>query len=293
MAKKEKTIITNQVTPDEVKAAVAAIDADLPENLEEEIQKEKEKEEAIETDEEEHAEGFEDAGTLEVTDEETPVVLPEEEKPTKPEVKKPLKQELPSPEVRERESGQEAMVLNSKNKKILETIEEANNIPEPTIEELKEYATKMGADYDELDTFSQNMLKKTFKSEKKDAVLTGLVEDERNMKVWQDKVEAFSADENTLQEFPSLAGHEEDFVKYCSKKTHMNADFNLLVAGFLFKLPEETKNKNLLLPRGGGSRNGPAKPVEPTQDDARADRKKDLKSYMEKVQKGKYKIALD
>ena len=292
MAKKEKTIITNQVTPEEVKTAVAAIDAELPENLQEEIDKEKEKEanEAVEG-EEEHAEGFEDAGVLEVTDEETPPAVIEET--PKPEVKKEVKQELPSPEVRARESGQEAMVLNSKNKKILETIEEANNIPEPTIEELKEYAKNMGADYDELDTFSQNMLKKTLKSEKKDALLTNLVADEKNMKIWQDKVEAFAADETTLQDYPSLAGHEEDFVKYCSKKTHINADFNLLVAGFLFKLPEETKNKNLLLPRGGGGRNGPAKPVEQTQDDARAMRLKDPKKYMEMVRTGKFKVVID
>jgi hypothetical protein len=294
MAKKEGTKITNQVTPNEVKDKVAAIDAELPENLQEEIDKEKEKE-AGEAVEEEHAEGFEDAGTLEVTDEETPVVVPEEEDetPTKPEIKKPVKQELPSPEVRARESGQEAMVLNSKNKKILETIEEANNIPEPTIEELKEYATKMGAEYDELDTFSQNMLKKTFKSEKKDALLTNLVADEKNMKIWQDKVEEFAADETTLQDYPSLAGHEEDFVKYCSKKTHINADFNLLVAGFLFKLPEENKNRNLLLPRGGGSKNGPAKPVELNQDDARVMRQKNPKKYLEMVQAGKFKVVID
>ena len=293
MAKKEKTTITNQVTPQEVKDAVAAIDAELPENLQEEIDKEKENatEEPVEVSDDEKEEDFSDAGDLEVSDEETTPVVTEEN--PKPEVKKPVKTELPPPEVRARESGQEAMVLNSKNKKILDTIEEANNIPEPTIEELKEYAVKMGADYDELDTFSQNMLKKTLKSERKDALLTNLVADERNMKVWQDKVEAFAADETTLQEYPALAGHEEDFVKYCSKKTHINADFNLLVAGFLFKLPEDTKNRNLLLPRGGGTRNGPARPTELTQDDARVMRQKNPKKYLEMVQAGKFKVVID
>lgn len=282
--KNEGTKITNKVTPEEVAEAVAEIDNELPENLGEVL----DKEESEKVDDE----NFDDAGTLETSDnEEEPEKIEKVEDEEVEEKKTP--KPLPPIEERYKEAGQEAMVLNSKNKKILETIEEANNLPEPSIEELKEYAKQMGSDYEDLDTFAQNMLKENLQNKKKFGKITDLVAEERNMKLWADKVEAFATDDKTIETYPALSGHEEEFVKYCSKKTHINADFNLLVAGFLFKLPEENKKKNLLLPRSGSSKNAPAKPIELTQDDARAIRMKDPAKYMEMARTGKIKIVLD
>ena len=65
------------------------------------------------------------------------------------------------------ESTREASALYFKNQKLNQTIEEAAQIAEPTQEELTAYAKSIGADYEDLDEFSQNMVKRTYINEKR------------------------------------------------------------------------------------------------------------------------------
>ena len=103
--------------------------------------------------------------------EQDPIIEDEEEQdiPGFYDEEKDEKEPTPEIDYKEKfsESSREASALYFKNQKLTETIDEASKMPEPTIEELKEYANTQGADYDELDTFSQNILKKTLTNERK------------------------------------------------------------------------------------------------------------------------------
>lgn len=282
MTKENKgTTITNQVTQEEVNARVAEIDKEVPENLQEEIDKENEVAVVVE---DEPAEDPSDEVVQTKSQEELDITPEPEKEPQKP--------QLPPIEDRYKESGQEAMILNNRNEKILETIEEADKTTETTIEELRVHALSLGENYDNLDTFSQNLVKDSLLSKKYREKLSTLVADDKNTKAWVKKVSDFISEDKVIEDYPALKGHQEDFLKYASKKTHLGADLELLIAGFLFKLPKEEKPQDVLLPRGGGSNNMPIKPAQLTQEDARAIRKKDPTKYMEMVREGKFKIDL-
>jgi hypothetical protein len=286
MTKEKKgSTITNQVTPKEVEDKVAEIDKEIPENLQEVMDKEKDGGEIVVEDEPEDK------------DPETePINTPsQEELDITPEATpEPEKNPLPPIEDRYKESGQEAMILNNRNEKIVDTIEEAEKITEAdiTVEELKNYALALGENYDNLDSFSQNLLKKSLLQDKRFGKITTIVSDQKNIKAWVNKITDFISDDKITEQYPALKGHEDDFLKYASKKTHMSADPELLIAGFLFRLPKEEKPGDILLGRGSGTKNMPIKPAELTQEDARILRKKDPRKYMEMVQQGKFKIDL-
>lgn len=279
--------ITNQRSKEEIRSEVAKIDAEVPEApefvkiMENKEPEAEEPQEDTETQEElsEDGELVEDEKFEVVEEEEAPVV---EEKP-----------KLPSPEVRARESGQEAMILHSKNKKIMETIDEAEALPVPTVEELTAYAKEMGENYEDLDTFAQNILKESLMNKRRFAKISSLAEEERQVAKWVSKIEEFVEREDITQQYPLLASQAEDFIKYASKKSHIGADLDLLVAGFMWKNPPKKNQGSVLLPSsnkaGSGSQN---KPVEPTEEDAKVVRTQDPKKYKQMIKSRKFKITV-
>ena len=296
--------ITNQRTKKEIREEVAKIDKEVPETkkfveiMTAEEQK-KEIEENPETTEEE-TETPENEEELEIPEEEEPLETEEEpegeepETPEIPQVPQP-KKELPPIEDRYREAGQEAMILNSKNKKFLETVEEAENIPDPTIDELKEYAKQMGSEYDDLDAFAQNVLKENLLNKKRFGKISGLVAEEKQVAKWVGKVESFLTDETTIQKYPALSGLTDEFIKYATKKNHINADLDLLVAGFMWKQPNKPVKRSVLLPRSRGGAGVPIVPVSTdlTEDDAMVYRKKgDFKKYKQLIRQKKIKTTI-
>ena len=296
--------ITNQRTKKEIREEVAKIDKEVPETkkfveiMTAEEQK-KEIEENPETTEEE-TETPENEEELEIPEEEeTPETEEEseEEEPETPETPQApqSKKELPPIEDRYREAGQEAMILNSKNKKFLETVEEAENIPDPTIDELKEYAKQMGSEYDDLDAFAQNVLKENLLNKKRFGKISGLVAEEKQVAKWVGKVESFLTDETTIQKYPALSGLTDEFIKYATKKNHINADLDLLVAGFMWKQPNKPVKRSVLLPRSRGGAGVPIVPVSTdlTEDDAMVYRKKgDFKKYKQLIRQKKIKTTI-
>jgi len=296
--------ITNQRTKKEIREEVAKIDKEVPETKKfvEIMTAEEQKKEIEENTEmtEEETETPENEEELEIPEEEeTPETEEEseEEEPETPETPQApqSKKELPPIEDRYREAGQEAMILNSKNKKFLETVEEAENIPDPTIDELKEYAKQMGSEYDDLDAFAQNVLKENLLNKKRFGKISGLVAEEKQVAKWVGKVESFLTDETTIQKYPALSGLTDEFIKYATKKNHINADLDLLVAGFMWKQPNKPVKRSVLLPRSRGGAGVPIVPVSTdlTEDDAMVYRKKgDFKKYKQLIRQKKIKTTI-
>jgi len=291
--------ITNQRTKKEIREEVAQIDKEVPDTkefvkiMEKDV---KDNEEPIETEDTETETPVETTTETEVTDdteEESPEVEETVEETPKPKVQP--KKELPPVEERYREAGQEAMILNSKLTKVAETVEEIENLPEPTAEELKEYAKQMGEDFDNLDTFAQNMLKENFKSKKGLNKITNLFSEEKNLGNWIKKVGDFVDAEATTQLYPGLEEMRDDFIRYASKKTHIGSDFDLLVAGFMFKQPTKRPAQgSVLLPSGKGGAGQPksAVPAALNEDDASVYRKSDHKKYKQLIKKKKFTITV-
>lgn len=279
--------ITNQRNKQEIREEVAKIDAEVPEVEEfvkimenkEEPQEELPEDQAPITDEEPYEEE-----NIELTEE----VEGEPEAPKQPE-----KPALPPLEVRARESGQEAMILHSKNKKIMETIDEAEALPAPTLEELTAYAKEMGENYEDLDTFAQNILKESLMNKKRFSKISSLAEEERQVAKWVTKVEDFIEQESVLQQYPALSGQSDEFLKYASKRSHIGADLDLLIAGFLWKNPVTKHQGSVLLPSGKKSgTTATTKAVEPTEEDARVIRTQDPKKYKQMIKARKFKTTV-
>lgn len=301
---KQSTAITNQRTPTDIKSMVEDIDKTVPDGEEfvkimEEEENKRVAGEPVDEEPGEEPENPEDELEIPEDGEEFPEEEPvdyepeeeleeEEEEPT-PEPQK----KLPPIEERYKEAGQEAMILNSKNKKILDTIEEAENLPEPSKEELEEYARQMGENYEDLDIFAQNMLKENLQNKKRFGKIFGLVAEEKQVAQWINTVQTFIEQEDTLQKYPDIEANSEEFIKYASKKSHVNVDLDTLVAGFMWKLSKQptAPKKNVLLPRskGGQGQPQPKKPVALTEDDAKRIRSKDPKRYKQLIKAGKFK----
>src|SRR3990167_2027276 len=192
------------------------------------------------------------------------------------------------------ESSREAMSLHFKNEKLNALLSGELDVYDPTEDEIRSYAKENDADYDELDTFAKNMLKRTLISERKEAKRIQAYEEIRKIDSWAKKVEEFVSSEENVSKYPSPEGQEEDFKRYCMKETQRGVDFDLLVGSFLYKndtVPEKKNKGSMFLSRGNG-RAAPPKPVGITAGEAGIIRKNDPKEYRRLIKSGKIKIEV-
>lgn len=209
-----------------------------------------------------------------------------EEEPTPKEPEEPIEKKLT-------DVSREATALHFKNKKLVDTIEEASKMPEPTTEELKAYAKTQGADYDELDEFSQNILKKTYLNEKRLEKIQSVTEESKAIDAWAKKVDTFIEESVDAGKYPSLASLGKEFRRFAMKETRRGVDLNDLVASFLYSADRVIpKNKKSLLLGGGNGSAVPPKPTGLSEDDVARIREKDPKEYRRLIKAGKINIEL-
>lgn len=186
-------------------------------------------------------------------------------------------------------STAEAQRLAQSNKTYEEKIEEANNLPEPTDEECR---TEYGADeWDALDAVTQKIARKSLHSDKKMAFISKINEAVKVSKERLIKINAFSADPETVKQFPTIEGREEEFVKFASKESRQNMDLEDVAILFNSITPKRQKAPNgQLFPRNGSSLDkGKPKPTHLTADQAKVIRQTDQRKYQRMVRDGKIK----
>jgi hypothetical protein len=235
---------------------------------------------------------------------ETPIIPESPESPDVPESPEVPEGEEPAPkleipvkppvdfEEKYKESSREAMSLHFKKEKLESLLSGELDVAEPTEEDLRKYAKDNDADYDDLDTFSKNILKRTLITERKEAKRVTAYEEIKKIDTWAVKVEEFVTSEENITKYPSLEGQEEDFKKFAMKETQRGVDFDLLVGSFLYKneFTPVKKNKGaLFLSRGNGSAT-PPKPLGISASEASSIRVKDPKRYRQLIKEGKLKI---
>jgi regulator of replication initiation timing len=188
-------------------------------------------------------------------------------------------------------STRESQTLYFKNKKISETIEQAANMADPTEEEIKIYALKQGANYDDLSEFERTLLRTTLRNERKFELIHQSQQDAKRVDEWANKVDSFIDDERNIATFPTLEDNKDAFRRFAMKETRRGMDFNDLLASFLYNNKSVVqKNKGSLLNSRGNGSLTPEKPNQLDENDAARIRARSPKEYNRLVREGKIVI---
>jgi hypothetical protein len=223
-----------------------------------------------------------------------PPKIPEVEETPDIEPKAPSKDEVDRLKEKLKGSSQEALVLHFKNQKLVDTIDEAESMPEPTEDEVKDYATKTGADWDLLDDLTKVVLRDTLWNKKRFGKISEANKEAKNITDWVGKVDHFTESPEVVNKYPELLDNAEDFRAFAIKPSRRGGDLDDLATSFLYGLSQspEKKKKGSILMAGGSGAAAPVKPEGITEDQAAMIRKKDMKEYRRLIKEGKIKIQL-
>lgn len=227
---------------------------DNPEDKEEDVEIEDTSEEESnptpDADEEDKSIDDEEISDEDEIDEETGEI----KKKTPPE--KTPERNLPDVEERLAEQRREATILHEKNKQLSDAFVKANEIKDPTEEELREQARRDGFNFDDLTDFERVQFKKNLVNERKLQILNEVGSKVTNIDQWAQDVDKFLDDNETNQTNKALFGKEGAFRAFCMKQSHRGVNMSLLVSAFLHDAPKDTpKHKgSLMLTRTGGER---------------------------------------
>lgn len=192
------------------------------------------------------------------------------------------------------ESTREASALYFKNQKLNQVIEEAANIAEPTLDEMRDYAKLKKADYDDLDEFSQNVLMTNYINEKRFEKILNVAQESKQIDAWATKVDSFIEDAVDNSKYPSLNSLGADFKKFAMKESRRGVDLDDLVASFLFSAERSIKQapKKSVLLSGGNSTAAPIKSAGINDKQAAFIRENDPKEYRRLIKSGQINIEI-
>ena len=189
------------------------------------------------------------------------------------------------------ESSRENQKIYAKNRVINKALTEADDIPEPTEEEL----VKEFPDWDVMTDIEKHMAKETVISRNWRKVISEAKQQATKIEKWNESVEAFVDDPKTLIDNPDLEGKTEEFREFATEEANNSVPFNILVSAFLH---EHTKNKPInkgrMFEKGSG---GPNEKPQPRSDkinleEARKLRETDYNKYKEFLKAGKIEVDL-
>jgi hypothetical protein len=176
-------------------------------------------------------------------EEDEPVVEPKEEEPEEdePDLKKKLSA-----------SARENQKIYASRRVINTAIAEASQIPEPTEEELaKEYP-----DWDVMSETERTFAKETVVNRNFRAKIAEAQVKATNIDKWNESVESFADDPETLVKHPELEGKTEEFKDFAMEETNNSVPFSLLVSAFLYqKSSGKTEKKGAMFEEGTGGAN--------------------------------------
>lgn len=227
-------------------------------------------------------------------EEEEPVEEEEDEEPEE-ELEQPVKKPEPPKEDEDakdkklKASAQEAIVLYSTNKKIQDSITQADDMPKPTDEE-------MAAEYEgweDLDEFSQKMARENLWNSKKIKAVTSVSQEFKDSSAWKVKVDEFIDDPSTLADIPLLDGKEAEFKKFVLKPTRRGADLEDLVRSFLYEAGQSRpKKKGKMFESKSGKSSEKKSSGKITSEQASALRQNDYAKWKEMLKAGKIESAI-
>lgn len=185
------------------------------------------------------------------------------------------------------ESSREAQKLSAKNRIRESAYREASELPEPTDEEL-------GQEYSDWDTMtdSEKRINKELLINKRFRERIGQGnEAAKKVEQWEQKVDEYIDDPETLVKIPELEGKQDQFAEFAKDEENNSVPFKTLVAAFLHEVEKNKppKKKGQMFPKGSGGPND--KPVRKdgklTVDESRILQKTNYKKYTQMLKEGK------
>jgi len=155
------------------------------------------------------------------------------------------------------ESSREAQKKVAANRVLNQAIDEANEVTEPTEEELQaEYE-----DWDLLDQTTKRLAKETLMSTKRFALISTARVAAKKIEKWDEDVNKFVEDPQNLIDNPELEGKIDEFKIYANEETRHSVPFDVLVPAFLHQTKTaKSKSKGAMFPDGSGGPNDNPKP---------------------------------
>ena len=189
------------------------------------------------------------------------------------------------------ESSREAQRINAKNRIINKAIQEAEDIPEPTEEEMKK---QYGDDWDLMSDVDKTLIKETEINRRWRTKIKEASDQAVKIEKWDQSVNEFVEDPKTLNQYPDLEGKTEAFKEFASVTENNNVPFKILVGAFLHESSSgKTSNKGSMFIRGkGGSKENVVNDGSLSLEEARKLRETDYPKYKEKLMAGKIKLDI-
>lgn len=218
-----------------------------------------------------------------------------EEEESNPEEEESEEQAEPSKELYKEKfsaSSRENQRINAKNRILNQAIQEAQDIPEPTEEEMK---SQYGDDWDLMSDVDKKLIKETEVSKRWRQKIKEASDQATKIEKWNESVDEFIKDPKTLNENPDLEGKENDFHEYATLPEHNNVPFSVLVPAFLHqKSTQKVSHKGRMFEKGSGGPND--KPASQNGkisiEKARQLRETDYTTYKEYLKKGLIDLSI-
>lgn len=207
---------------------------------------------------------------------------------------KPEPQAEPSKELYKKKfsaSSRENQKIAAKNRVINKALIAAEEMPEPTEEELAQEFK----DWDVMSEAERIFAKETVISRNWRKTISQAKEQATKIEKWNESVETFVGDPKTLLDNPELEGKTEEFREFATQESNNSVPFNILVSAFLHdNSTKKQPNKGKMFERGlGGSNEKPTpKSDKITLDEARKLRETNYPKYKEYLMAGKIESDL-
>lgn len=238
-------------------------------------------EEVVETEEEKKEDVVGEGETVSEDEVEESETLPEEKAETQDQR-----------DQRYKEQQTEAQIQAAKNRALIDKVDEATKVGEPTLEELKSFVATDGVQWDELTTFEQAMAKKSYLAEKRFNLVNEAVQSTKKIDEWATKVDEFIDSTDSKPEFIKLSGHESDFRKFAMKEAHRSTPIDILYKAFIGDLPAPTKKRGSLFESKGGGEKSETVGVITDVDEAANLRATRPREYKRRLKAGTIKVEV-
>lgn len=196
-----------------------------------------ESEESDDSEEEEKEEEFEDQ---------------EEQAEPSEEEKERLRKEVEEKNKKLSASARENQKIYAKNRVINKALIDADELPEPTEEELE----KEFPEWYVMSDTEKLLAKETVISRNWRKLISQAKEQATKIEKWNDSVDTFAGDPQTFISYPELEGKSEEFKEFAKDEENNSVPFKILVAAFLHDSSTKIKpNKGKMFERGSGGPN--------------------------------------
>lgn len=209
----------------------------------------------------------------EETPEETEKEPEEKERPEK------LKEKLSA-------SARENQKIYAKNRVITKALADAEDVPEPTAEELQAEFT----DWDVMSDTEKTFAKETVVSRRWRETIAKAKEQASKIEKWNETVDEFVDNPASLVDNPELEGKTDEFKEFATQEANNSVPMKILVSAFLHENSSgRTPNKGRMFEKGSGGPNDKPQPKSDklTLEESRKLRDTDYNKWKEYLKAGK------